>query len=208
MKPSLIDRLGGRAAPLLINIDEYGCIVAAECKFNTPYDVGVVFCHPEGDIVIGADRPSRAQFRGLDNPEFAALPYSAKKESVMAEFDFHEDEDCPWIVIDGNGEPVERTDNEDHLGRWLAEQVEWDECISWFPAWMSPHLPGYELLSALDQVTQERLGLCEVDIGGPASGGCCAISTGASREELNAALIEADLPLRVAGVGSEERRTS
>lgn len=61
-------------------------------------------------------------------------------------------------------------------------------------------LPGYDLLSALDQATQKGLGLREADIGGPDSGGCWVIKTEASREELNAALAAADLPFRVTAV--------
>lgn len=41
MIPSLIDSLRGRAAPLLIDIDERGCIVAAEYDLSSPYYVGV-----------------------------------------------------------------------------------------------------------------------------------------------------------------------
>jgi len=193
MTLSLIDSLRGRKEPLLIDIDEYGCIVAAEYEFSSMYSVGVVFCHPEGDIDIGVDAPTRAEVLHVENPEFTALPDSAKKATIMEKLGY-----CPWI--DDSDEPDERCDSEDCLARWLAENLEGDEFISWVPRELSEHLPGFDLLSTLDQATQKRLGLREVDIGGPASGGCWAVRTEASGEKLNAALVAADLPFRVIGV--------
>jgi hypothetical protein len=146
-----------------------------------------------GDIVIGMDPPTRAEVLHVENPEFAALPYSAKKATIMKELGY-----CPWI--ENTDEPDEQADSEDCLDRWLAQIVDWDEFVGWLPREMSQHLPGYDLLSALDRATQKRLGLREVDLGGPASGGCWAIKTEASREELNEALVAADLPFRVIGV--------
>ena len=170
MRYSLIDSLRGRAAPLLIDIDERGCIVAAEYDFSSPYYVGVVFGHPEGDIVFGVDQPTRAQSLDLGSPEFVGLPYAAKKATIMNKLGY-----CPWI--DFSDEPDELADTEECLDRWLAEILDGDEFISWIPREISECLPRYDLLSALDQATQKRFGLREVDIGGPASGGCWVIKT-------------------------------
>ncbi len=201
MNPSLIDKLRGRAAPLLIDIDAYGRIVAAGYDFGTPHYYDVTFHHPEGDIIIGLDQPLRAQSLELRSPGFAALSYAAKKATIMEELGCY-----PWIEY--SDEPDEQADTSDHLDRWLAEIVEGDEILNWLPGEMSEHLPGFEILSALDQATQKRLGLREVDRGGPASGGCWAVETEASREELNAALVATDLPFRVVEFGWRYRKTA
>lgn len=197
MNTSLIDILRLRSEPLEITVDEYGCIAAANYDFGGPYSVGIVFVHSEGDIAIGADPPTRADYRWLNDAAFEALDFPGKKQAVMEAFGFEEDADCPWVELNAEGGIVLATDIEPRMLAWLAEPVELSDDLGWVPHSLSQYLPGFEIMAALPVAKQQRLGLREVDIGGMGSGGCWAVEVKASPEVLDAALMTAGLPFRL-----------
>jgi hypothetical protein len=203
MAGSLTEALRGRSAPLLIDIDEHGCIVAADHHFNTSFEFGVAFPHPEGEIVVGFDRPTRAQSMGLDTPEFAASTYAEQKRAAMDEqwgSDI-DDADCPWVEIDATGGVLPASDTEERLRAWLDEPEDSERVLGWHPR-VSQWLPGFEIMDAMGAAERKRHGLREVDIGGPTSGGCWAVQVRASPEKLDAAPTAKGLPFRVR-LGSE-----
>lgn len=197
MDTRLIDILRNRSEPLKIIINEYECIAAASYEFSSPYSIGIVFVHPEGDIAIGADPPARADYRRLNDAAFEALDFSGKKQAVMEAFCFDENADCPWVELNARGDIVMSTDSEPRMLAWLAEPVDLDDDLDWVPRSLSQYLPGFEIMAALPVAMQKLLGLREVDIGGMGSGGCWAIEVKASPELLDAALVSAGLPFRL-----------
>jgi hypothetical protein len=182
MSGYLTQILRGRKAPLMIDISN-GVIVAASFEFGGPYEFGVVFSHPEGDIASGFDRPTNAEHWGLDTPAFASLSYEEKMEKIMDQ------------VGDTPGNPS-AGDGEESLAAWLSEKIDWEQAEN-LSAKESEYTPGFEIMDALPDADRARLGLGRVDVGGPASGGCWVVKTSATPDELDAALAANDLPFRV-----------
>ena len=198
MNASLVDILRQRTTPLDITIDEEKSIVALNYDYDATYEVGIIFAHPEGAIIIGTDRPSNRVYQTLDNADFNLLPFDQKKKVVMAAFAFYRLYECPWIERNMNGKILRKTDNEANLMHWLDEPVSDEHFLHWVPVSLSPYLPGFEIMKNLRPEVRVKLGMQQMDLGGPSSGGCMVVIVDASPTDLNKALIDARLPFRVA----------
>ncbi len=190
---SLISALRGRSAPLPIDLED-GCIAAARCGYDGPYDFNITFHHPEGDIRMGLDAPTRAEYLGLNTPEFHALPYPEKRGKVLGEYD----EDGMWLTFDGDGEIEPSSDTEDRLTAWLSKRLEDEEAVCSWPEWLSQFLPGFEIYGALPEADRTRLGLRKIYLGAaPGCDGIAAVAVKATPSELDEVLVARGLPFRV-----------
>ena len=68
----LTNALRDRGEVMRLVLDD-GYVVAAECHYETPFDFGVAFPVPGGEIVVGFSRPTRASALGLDVDRFLTL---------------------------------------------------------------------------------------------------------------------------------------
>ena len=68
-----------------ITLEDNGVIVAKYFDYAGPFSVSVTFTHPEGDIVIGSNWPSRAELMGLTPAQLTASTYAELAAEVCAE---------------------------------------------------------------------------------------------------------------------------
>jgi hypothetical protein len=177
----LLDKLSSYKLPMTITLGQGGAIEANNISFDGPWYFSVVFCHPEGDIVMGANLPIRAESFGISEKELKAAAYAELVKVVRDQTgaDCQDIDECPWVDPEADG----MSECFDDDGAFLEETLELREAlISWLSetdedaadndAWcseLSEGLVGYAIREALPPDEVDRLGLKERDLGGPAS---------------------------------------
>ena len=171
-------RLASRQSPLELVIDRDGVIVAKDFGFGQAFDYSVVFHHPEGEIEVGENVPTRREWLELGEG-FDDLPQAERRLRALE-------------VAEDLGEPPCPQDGD--LDEWLDQKVESD-CFE--PSCgLSEHLPGLDIVEGLLPIVCLQLGLKKVDIGGPTSAVDAAVLSG-DVEALNMAIRDAGLPYKV-----------
>lgn len=163
-----------------ITLEDNGVIVAKDCDYAGPFSVSLTFTHPEGDIVIGSNWPSRAELMGLTPAQLTASTYAELAAEVCAEegCDWKQLNDCPWLTpddadirlcFDAAGclvfeGPVLRQ----RLVRWLQEEDEEAPFLDGLLPELHEGLVGYAIRDGLPTAEVGRLGLVTGDFrGGP-----------------------------------------
>jgi hypothetical protein len=175
--------LADRTEPLLVDIDEDGCIVAAHYEYGSQFYLGVVFRHSEGPIDLGVNPPSRREYYEDQIVGFSNMSSTAKRESLVKD-GWKEEDDLP-------------EDNE-AFSNWLNESIDDYLIESWADTEgeLSEGTPGFLILDSLTESEASAHKLRRVDLGGPASTAPRVKFTG-SRAELQSLLEKKRLPLRL-----------
>jgi hypothetical protein len=207
----LIDALQGRRSPLPIVLEDHGVIVAKRFDYAGPYSISVTFLHPEGNIVIGSNWPSRAEFMDITKTQLLESSYADLAELVCDNhgYEWKNFKDSPWLD-DGNPALRECFDSEGlflketpalraRLLEWLIEE---DEEAPWidglFPE-LHEGLVGYAVRDALPKAEVTRLGLITGDFRGGPGGYAERVAFKGNPTELEEALRKWRLPFTVFG---------
>lgn len=176
----LLDSLKDYKIPLSVELEDNGVLVAKRFDYGGPFSIGVIFMHPEGDICIGANWPTRAEMCDISREMLKSSSYVDLAELACQTQggDWEHFEDSPWIKSD---DPEIRTCF-DRKGKFLAESpqlrsmlVEWleyeDEEAPFidglFPD-LHEGLVGYAIRDALPASEVDLLDLATGDFrGGP-----------------------------------------
>ncbi len=175
----LLDKLRAYKVPLIIWLED-GAIVAKSFSFDGPSDISVVFHHPEGDIVVGTNFPTRAESYGISAKDLEMAEYASLVKVVQEQTgaDCQNIDECPWVNPEAEG----MSECFDDDGVFLRENSELRKALaSWLDeadedgaadndAWcseLSEGLVGYAIREALPQDEVTRLGLRELDFGSP-----------------------------------------
>jgi hypothetical protein len=172
-----------RSEPLLVDIDEYSCIVAAHYEYGSQFFLGVVFRHSEGPIDLGVDPPSRRAYYENQIRGFSDMSSEEVLASLM-EIGWYADGDIP-------GDSAA-------FSRWLEEPIDEFLIEYWADTQgeLSEGAPGFLILDSLTESEASAHKLRRVDLGGPAST-VPRVQFSGSRAELQSLLEEKRLPLRL-----------
>ena len=199
----LIEKLKNLNTPLEITIDE-GIIEASNVDYGDKYDVSIIFNHPEGEIEIGYDYPTRREQYDFDNKDFEKLNYEQKRLHYLKEIqgtdELNEDE-CPWIIYDRETQQyTKESDCEEAMNKWLDEKYgsnEYElESLLDTRNDVSEYAPGFEIYEALSNEERQSLGLRIAYTGHPASS-WQVVFIDCNADQLNQVLREKKLPFIV-----------
>lgn len=156
----LVDNLRHYKKPLTITLDN-GALIAASFDFGNSYAFSVIFRHPEGDVEIGANLPTRAERIGIPAEDLPTASYTDLQTVVSDHLGQSCTllDECPWVVgagsdviscFDASGEQVQESAAlREALIEWLRREDEdalEDEHL--YPE-LSEGLVGYAILEAL-----------------------------------------------------------
>lgn len=195
---ALYAELHARTRPLPIILGDHREIQGITKGFNATLDYSCVFDHPDRSIEIGFNSPPRKMLLRADTQKFARLSYAAKEsvlrkvaEKIGLPFDEY---DPPWT------RNMEGRSRDDAMKEWLegkcgGESADEEEFLIGVLAG-GEYLPGFAILDQMAQTDVYRLGMKELDIGGPASS-VYAVTVDCSLRELSDALRRNELPFEV-----------
>jgi len=188
--------LQSRTEPLSVSIDIDGMLVATKFSFESKYEYGIVYGHPEGDIHIGNNGPTNRRVLYLDGEDLENMSFDACRELVVSAYlewkgELPEEGQVPW-----------GDDTAGALNEWLDETADDDIAENYMIENAVDDIgdqyePGIIIFDSLSNTVRKRLGIEKVDLGGPASGFIWAVHVGCSAEDLNKALKKAKLPFVV-----------
>jgi hypothetical protein len=136
--------------------------------------------------------PAHREYHDIEVPDDAG--YEKRKQAVTEATDWEYPEEFGWIEIDENGDAVPETETDERLTAWLNAKLYGSYLLeSWGSRTATQYAPGFGLLSSLSKEEITRLGMREVDRGGPASSVPC-VYCDARLEELNRVIALNDLP--------------
>jgi hypothetical protein len=194
---NLYAELAKKNKPLPIRVGEQDDIAGCECGFNATLEFSCVFAHPEGNIEIGYDCPTRRSVFCKDTESFPGLPYETQVAAIVEEarvigFRFDEEEP-PWLwrAKSVQQEAALQAWLDGNLGDDLDDQGEQE--FLWSLSGVGEHLPGFAILERLPKADARQLNMRAVDIGGPASS-VEAVVVDCSRDQLDAVLRRSNLP--------------
>jgi len=176
----LLDALKNRQYPLPIRLEEHGVIVARDYDFCGPFALSVTFVHPEGNIVIGTNWPTRAQRLEITPDQLDGAPYMnlARLAGEITGDDWEHIDGSPWVQLDGSdvaqcfndsGKLISASSTlRAQLVDWLIQEDEEAQWIDGLYPELHEGLVGYAILDALPKAEVTRLGLKTGDYrGGP-----------------------------------------
>jgi len=165
--------------------------------------------------VIGGN-PTFADYFGIDLAEDAT--YDEKRQAILLAtglpFElWASDDEFGWLERDDQGGIVPSAEADEAITRWLrrplkdsGREQDMDLYISYASRVSTQYTPGFMIWDALTSHECSTLQMTMSDLGGPASSVPC-VSTQASIQELNTALMRHGLPfVFVDADGPEERR--
>ena len=184
---------------------ENGIVVAKEYSFVSGGLIGIRALCDNGDTKLYAvdANPTYSQFYGIDiapSATFELLRKTSLNATGLSEAD-----ELPWVDYERSGNAIPGTDTAERLMGWLSSCLGHNDDLleGWGQQEAGEYAPGFELMWALPKSEIKRLKMREADLSGPASTVLC-VRTGASAEDLNAAIAAASLPfLLVNDVGSQ-----
>ena len=159
--------------------------------------------------------PSFADYYGINLAEDAT--YEEKRQAILfatgSPFDlWASDDEFGWQERDEQGDIVPSPEADEAITRWLwrplkesGREQDMDFYIAYVSRVSTQYTPGFMIWDALPSHEREALQMRESDLGGPASSVPC-VSTQASIQEMNMALMRHNLPfVFVDADGPEER---
>ncbi len=205
----LLDQMKERSIPLEIEISDNGAVEAVNYDYGGSYVLSITFIHPEGDIVVGVDYPSRAERYEITAEQLATVPYE-KLADLATEYtgdEWRYLDGCAWLTgqepeavncFDAEGKFVKATTElRDRLVQWLGEDDESAfEDAELYPE-MSEGLVGFAILASLPPADVKRLGLKVGDLRGGPGGGCERVIFRGDPRLLEATLRRRNMPFIV-----------
>ena len=128
----------------------------------------------------------------------------ARKRALVIDQACLDPDDLPWVEYDPAGQPFPGTDSDARLEAWLDQVVSDERLESWLDGRVSEYGVALDILEALPPAELTILGLCQVDLGGPASSVPAVRMTG-SPEQFNWIMRKHKLPYVI--VSEEEEST-
>ncbi len=171
-------------APIELVLED-GILIAKEYTYvDSLGEAGVAVRCSDGSWSVHTIKaiPSERDYYGVQLPP-RDLPFAEKRELVIEQAGLDPDY-LPWVEYDKAGDPLPETDTEERLEAWLDSDVVGDRLETWGGGRTSEHGIALQILDVLSDAERRRLGMRQVDLGGPASSVPAVAMTG-SRAQFN-----------------------